>query len=267
MINPFDMKETIEWYGANQDRINLPGLATSGSIQLEGKLRDISPERLVTLRNQMPLNALERSVFRQVVAKSETYFLPDASQKMANQEDPTTQDVNYAMSPTAIVPSFYSPVSWNESDVWLYNISQDAVPDKKIREIILAEGFVHELGHALNFLARHKGDEQLYEMPDGTRMTGTDCMNKFGELFEKLSEPMSHYSSGYKKGNEFHNPENPLLTVDEELSETIAAYQLGFVFSNSPERRFQPFVDRPEVERFTKDYLNAKLIPKERAQK
>jgi len=260
MENPFDLRDTIGWYIANKNKLNLPALATDGLIQLEGRLRDITLERLISLRNLMPPNALERSVFRKVVSKPETYFLPDASQRLTSDQDPTTQNPENAMSLTAIVPSFYLPVSLTESDIWLYDISQDAVPDKKVREIILAEGFVHELGHALNFLARYKGGDQLFEMPNGQKMTGTDCMDRFGELFEKISEPMSHYSSGYHKGNEFYNPNNPSLTVDEELSETIAAYQLGFVFSRSPDRRFQPFIDRPEVEKFTREYLNARKI-------
>lgn len=260
------MKETIEWYNQNQYNINLPKPSRLGYIEIEGKLKDISIGKLIALKNLMSKNALERSVFGKVIVKPETYFLPNASQKMKEGEDPTTLSLNNAMSSTAIVPSFYLPVSLKKSNIELYNIPQKSVTDKKTREIILAQGFLHELAHTLNFIPRYENDKrynvgkQFLLLSDGSKMTGDDCMNKFGELFEKLSEPMSIYSQGYHKGNEFYNPQEPLLMVDEELSETIAAYKLGFVFSNSKERRFNPFIDRPEVEKFTREYLEAKLI-------
>lgn len=254
MKSAFEMKDTIEWYEENKDRIFLPKPSNYRRITVEGEL-EISVGMLTALRNLFPESALERSVFRKVIAKPETWFRHDAKERMLSGKNPSTTDIRKAMSPTAIVPSFYCPVTWTESDIWLYKIPQ--VKSAKVRKIILAEGFVHELGHTVNFLARYETQSLL--LPDGTNATSAECLNAFGELMKDV-EPMSHYSSGYHQGNEFFDENNPLRTIDEELSETIAAYLLGFTYAPSSERRFTPFADRPEIKRFVEQYLNAKLV-------
>lgn len=253
------MKDTIEWYTKNQDKIVLPRSNTRGNIQLEGILNDLTPIQINALLNKFPENARERSTFKKVVAQPETYFLPNAGQLMKEKKYPLTNNLNEANTKTSITPSYMNVNNWLDSDVWLYNISKDIVPDAKVRKIILAEGFLHEIGHSINYIPRHKGEHQILQLPDGTKTTGQELMMKFDNLFDQV-KPISEYSSAFVKGGPSYDKTNPLLRVDEELAETITAYLLGFAFNPSQKNMFDPFKDRPKIKELTGKYLNAKLV-------
>jgi len=260
MANAFDMNGTIEFYSNNIDRIRLPcRKAEKNSVKVKGELRDIEVDRLNALRALYPSNSLERSVFEYVVAKPETWFLPDAESRIRGGKNPVTTASGEAMSQTSIVPSYFNPVSWENGEIWLFDIPKEAVRDSRVREIILSEGFIHELAHSINFISRYKGDGQKLRFPNGKILTGKEAFESFGEIALK-HEPMSHYSSGYFPGRILFDSASPDRTIDEELCETIAAYLLGFSYTPSESRRFSPFADRPEILAFVKDYLNAKLI-------
>ena len=253
----FDMKDTLEWYAENIERIQLPREASEGEPNIVGQLKDISATCIAALMNLFPSRARARSVYRQIVAKPETWFLPNAAEIIADKKDPTTENRAQADTVTSIVPSAFMPINWEEGDIWLYNIPPEAAPNPKVRMLVAAEGLIHEYAHSINFIPRHRGENITLTFPSGKRLSGTQSLEHFLELMEGISEPISHYSAGYWDRGKFPNPENHLLSADEELSEAIAAHYLGLTFSDNPERRDNPFLNRPEIKTFVENYLNA----------
>ncbi len=77
--------------------------------------------------------------------------------------------------------------------------------------------------------------------------------------------PISHVASTYRRYPEDFDQDLLLTAISEELSDTIAAYLLGFsvpspVHENEPTVSFAPFKDREELYDMTRDYLYASRV-------
>lgn len=101
----------------------------------------------------------------------------------------------------------------------------------------------------------------MLKMPDGNIITGMDLLIQFAEMAEKY-QPISHYSSVYRgENNKFESSDqgyNVKTAINEELAETITAHILGFSFRADDDLGAKhPFHDRPEIERFVKNFLDA----------
>jgi len=260
-----DMKETLEWYGSSGiEMLSMPEMDFSHPVENK-ELIELSEREMGGLFALFPENARKRSILRKVVGQSPTWFHRDST---SEQPKPTTNEAE-AMSPTAIVPSYIDYIPWGElkvptADIWLYKIPQNAASEK-VRRLVLAEGFVHEIGHSIVQPALYIGDHSL-KFPDGKIVNGLEAMLHFAELAEQ-HPPISHYASTYRGPNNKFESDNPnynaKTAISEEMCETIATYLLGFAFCGDNSRGKNPFSDRPEVRDFVRDFLNAELVKKD----
>lgn len=258
-----DMRGTLDWYeSSGVEMPPIPEMDLSHPVENQ-ELIELSKREMGGLFALFPENARNRSILRKVVGQSPTWFHRDST---SEQPKPTTNEAE-AMSPTAIVPSYIDYTPWDElevptADIWLYKIPQN-VASEKVRRLVLAEGFVHEIGHSIVQPALYVGEHSL-KFPDGKIVNGLEAMLHFAELAEKYP-PISHYASTYRGSNnkfESDNPNYVKTAISEEMCETIAAHLLGFAYCGDNSRGKNPFADRPEVRDFVRDFLNAELIKK-----
>ncbi len=261
-ISGLDMKQTLAWY--KNSGIELPPLPSDEDfpcpIENEESV-ELSSQELGALFSLFPENARKRSILRKVVGQPTTWFHKDSTPE---KPTPTTEPTE-ALSPTAIVPSFIDYSPWGElkvptADVWLYKLP-DNIPEN-VKKIILAEGFIHEIGHSITTPAIYGKDYKL-KFPDGRIVDGMDAILEFAELAEK-HPPISHYASTYRgPENKFESdkPDYDAMTaINEEISETVAAHLLGFSYCGFDARGKDPFADRPEIKKFIDSFLNAELV-------
>ena len=259
-----DMRETLEWYRSSGIEMPpIPEMDFSHPVENQ-ELIELSEREMGGLFALFPENARKRSILRKVIGQPPTWFHRDSTNE---QPKPTTNEAE-AMSPTAIVPSYIDYTPWSElkvptADIWLYKIPQNAASEK-VRRLVLAEGFVHEVGHSIVQPALYAGDHSL-KFPDGKIVNGLETMLHFAELAEQ-HPPISHYASTYRGLNNKFESDNPnynaKTAISEEMCETIAAYLLGFAYCGDNSRGKNPFSDRPKVRDFVRDFLNAELIKK-----
>lgn len=260
-----DMRETLDWYkSSGVEMPSIPEMDFSRPVENQ-ELIELSEREMGGLFALFPENARNRSILRKVVGQSPTWFHRDST---SEQPKPTINEAE-AMSPTAIVPSYIDYTPWGElkvptADIWLYQIPQNAASEK-VRRLVLAEGFVHEIGHSIVQPALYVGDHSL-KFPDGKIVNGLEAMLHFAELAEQ-HPPISHYASTYRGPNNKFESDNPVYNaktaISEEMCETIAAHLLGFAYCGDNSRGKNPFADRPEVRDFVRDFLNAELVKKE----
>jgi len=267
-ISGLDMKPTIQWYEANKQLL-LPKLPQILDEPVPYEVENpeniqLSNGDISALLNLSPKNARERSILRKIIGQPKTWFHRESTQQ---QPLPTTT-IEDALSPTAIIPAYTDVSYWQKTgdpkcDVWLYKISEIAC-SPEVRKIILSESLIHEVfGHTLINPALY--DEHTLKLPKGREVNSFDYMFEFAKMAEN-HPPISHYASVYRgKNNKFESDDkdyNPNTPISEELSETIAAFLLGFAFSNDEQRSMNPFADRPEIKKFVEDFLNAELVSK-----
>jgi hypothetical protein len=264
-ISGFDMRKTLEWY--NNSEIEIPpssGMDFSYPIENQ-ELIELSAREMGDLFALFPENARKRSILRKIVGQPSKWFHRDST----SEHPITTTNESEAISATAVVPSYIDYTPWNElkvptADIWLNKIPEDSASEK-VRSIVLAEGFVHEIAHSIVQPALYVVDYDL-KFPDGEIVNGLDAMLRFTELAEQ-HPPISHYASTYRGLNNKFESDNPNYNVktaiSEEMCETIAAHLLGFAYCGDDLRGKDPFADRPEIKDFIEDFLNAELIKKD----
>ena len=264
-LSGFDMASTIEWYAQDEcalhKQITEGGDAAIATPDLES-LEHVSLHSglVAALLSRFPQAARDRSITRKIVGAPSMWFHRDST---AEEPKPTT-DVDEALSPTAIIPSYISYEPWQRTgspaaDIYLYSIPDGEGLSDMVKTIILAEGLIHEYAHSI---AVEMSYNTSYKLKLGDEVKeGLEVLIEFAGLTESIPA-MSHYSSTYRvDGGEY--PEDPTawtIAVNEELAEAIAAYLLGFVFCEDEERRKDPFKDRPEVAEFVEKFLNASRI-------
>ena len=197
----FEMGPTLAWY--ERAGVSLPCISkqplpfpieNTQCIQLDANV-------LGGLFDLFPASARKRSILRKVVGQPTTWFRHDS----LDGQITTTTKVDDALTPTSFVPSYcdYSP--WRElkrptADVWLYKMPQ-TVPEHQ-RTIVLAEGFLHEIGHTLAQPALYVDDYALRLGSSGRVVNGLEFVIEFANLAEK-HPPISHYASEYRWQNKF----------------------------------------------------------------
>ncbi|MEK6899324.1 MAG: hypothetical protein AABW79_04485 [Nanoarchaeota archaeon] len=260
-----DMRETLEWY--KDSGIEMPEInEMSFPYPIEnGGLIELSERELGGLLALFPENARRRLILRKVVGQPSTWFHGSSTNE---QPRPTTNQAE-ALSLTAIIPSYIDYTPWTElkvptADIWLYKIPQNSASEE-VRKIVLAEGFIHELGHGIVQPALYVKDHNL-KFPDGKIVNGLDAMLHFAELAEQHS-PISHYASTYRGlNNKFESDRpnyNAKTAISEEMCETIAGYILDFSYCGNDARGKNPFADRLEIRDFVGNFLNAELVKKD----
>ncbi|MBI2573459.1 hypothetical protein HYV86_06355 [Candidatus Woesearchaeota archaeon] len=259
--NGLDMRETIQWYTSSN--VGLPSLEGATLPYTNQSMDNIilSPQQLGALFSLFPSSVRDRSILRKVIGKPVTWFHRDSATGALS----TTENIEEALSPTAIVPSYIDYTPWGElkrptADIWIYALPDD-IPIQTKR-IITAQGFLHEVGHSIVQPALYVKDYDL-EFPDGKVINGLEALLEFANLAEQHS-PISVYASTYRgHENKFENTEpeyDPRTAISEEMCETIAAYVLDFAFSGDEKRNYDPFGDRPEIKDFVKNFLEARKI-------
>ncbi len=210
-----------------------------------------------------PVNAVKRTVLKRIVGNPPTWFRRDSTP----EKPVSTARREEAISPTAIVPSSTDFTPWEKTqpsaDIWLFRIGSMEY-SSRITRIILSQGLVHEFGHTIIAPAAYIKGYTL-KLPDGRIVDGRDFLREFAKMAEQ-HPPISHYVSTFRgRDNKFQsdNPKyQPMLAINEELAETIAAYLLGFAFCGDERRNRQPLADRPEIRDWVKNFLEAERYKK-----
>lgn len=269
-MSGLDMGPTIAWYTENQDtllqlleqRLPTPG-ETPPPYTVEGLSHiHISQERIAALIALFPAQAHERSRLQtgKIIGKPPLYF--------ANTSTPgDPQATSYpaeALSLTAIIPSYVHNTSALSSNIELYELP-DPIP-QPVKEIIHAQGLVHEYAHTIATQALYQEDYRIKlpdkTLPDGKKVKGEEVdgieyLLGFAKVAEQY-DPISHYSSFYRKpGEEFPS----LVAIEEELVESITAWLLGFAYCGDDKRSLDPFEDRADVGEIIDNFLNAEELP------
>lgn len=259
-----DMANTISWYEMEKIDLPLPNTGADSSLPSaleEPELTDLKQRELEGLFSLFPENARQRSILNRTIAKPSLWFDNTSSEGHQNP----THDINQALTETAIIPSYVDFSEWRstgtpKADIWLHSIPKE-VASNTVRKTILGQGFVHEVGHTIVNPALYIEDYKL-KLPGGNIVSGFDFAMQFAQAAESYP-PISHYASFFRgTNNKFEFPEdsqqNPLVSIIEEMCETIAAYLLGFAYNSSDENQGKsPLEDRPEVRKLIVDFLNA----------
>jgi hypothetical protein len=265
-LSGLDMRPTLLWYQDHQDELierlsRITGDTSPYPIENSDYFH-IDEARIAGVIGLFSDNALARSRLQtgSIIGKPTLYFSRET--KSPKLEDiRTTGEISEAITPTSIIPSYTDNDRWRSSgtpssDVHLYRMPSE-VP-QAIGEIVHTQGLVHEFGHTLVTQAIYLNGYRL-RMPDGADVDAYPYLIGFAAQAEQ-HDPISHYSSFYRKpGEEFTSP----LAIEEELVESIAARLLGFAYSSNPDRRLDPFADRPAIAYIVDSFLNAEVIPAE----
>jgi len=261
--SPLDMKPTIDWYAENSIELQrkmaaVPRLAKNYSKPVFTKEAiGLSKDYIRRVLRSFPQEALDRSILEKILLKPALWF-----DKGSEEKQNPTPNINEALSPTALIPSYTSYKGWTPekptATVELYQIPIQIAGGRDIARIVLTEGLIHELGHTIIAPAQFTDGELI--LPNGEIITHEKTIGRFADLAEK-QEPISHYASGFRNPDKtfIDTKDKPLTTsISEELAESIAAYFLGFAYSDDKQRRLNPFVDRPEIKQFVHDFLHAR---------
>ena len=262
-ISGFDMGKTIEWY--TQSEVKLPETSVESKIPYQiinpGRI-ELTGRELSGLYDLFPSQARERMIVSQIIGQRSSWFRKDST---TTQPIPTN-NLEEALSPTAIIPSYIDYSEWRASgkptaNIWIYEIMKELAPHN-IRKIIAGEGFLHELGHAIVQPAAYINDYKL-KLPSGKEVFGLDCLMDLANIAEQ-APPISHYASLYRgPTGHFDSPEegyNLLTSISEEIVETIAALLIGFAYSGDDSISKNPFAHREEMKRATTDFLHAEKV-------
>ena len=254
-----DMGPTIRFYDQNKGILSIPKNGPLNYPVENPGLIGLTNEELSGLVSLLPKNALERSILKKIVGCPLTYFHKDST----NANPIPTNCVDEAISETAIAPSRIDVGEWIETkipqcNILIYDMPGFIKPETK--KVILAEAFVHELGHTLIHPILYTKNSDL-ELEDGRRVDGLEFILDFAKKSE-AHLPISAYSAFYRDENNLFKGETlekVKVSISEELAESIAAYLVGFSYSGD-ERSLNPFKDRPEIKQFVSDFLKAKKV-------
>jgi hypothetical protein len=267
-----DMKKTIEFYRSIPDiaRARLEKLVKGKGESSEdfaqrgiyindpeGHLT-LTPSEIYGIINSLPETYRQRISINGIHGQAPLWF---KSENLG-----VTTDKSEAQTPTSIVPSYISHATPEEAQrIVLFGL-EDIEPE--VARIIHAEGLIHELAHTANFPGNTGDYNEILdrgiqvELSKDRTQPLEEVILDFANLMEG-SNPISIYSSHYWNNPNGEIQTNDLiLAISEELSESIAAYLLGFAMTPDPEKRLTPFTDRPKIKRFIKDLLNSKYLVK-----
>ncbi|PIZ51228.1 hypothetical protein COY27_04355 [Candidatus Woesearchaeota archaeon CG_4_10_14_0_2_um_filter_33_13] len=272
-ISGLDMRKTISWYIQNSSdltasldqKLQFPIGSDHIGYTIEGRehlhLTDFELFRLMRL---FPDSAMQRSVLRSINGKPQLWFKKESTAFDIN----VTNRFQDAISPTAMVPSFVGYDKVDDqlvADVNIYRMAGIFVTPT-VGKLIHAEGLLHEVAHTIIQPALSVEGYKL-RLASGEIVDGFDYVMKFAEMVEGLPA-ISHYAATYRgPDGKFESSDeryNPILAVNEELAESIAAKLLGFTFCEETHRRKNPFVERPEAKQFVDDFLEARLYKEQR---
>ena len=286
MSNPLDMKGTIEFYQSIRDRVegalefkgnplepfNNPTLFEKWSredyeargLRIVGNAPcALSDEEIVRTLNLFRVQARERTLVSEVVKMPAMWF-----EKTDDGTLRSTRNVEYAISPTSIIPSYINFGTQPHPTVQLFDTTQAVqmgILDVPTAKMITMQGLIHEFTHGINWLGRR----ELYSgMPESPNLLGEepegvasafDWFARFGDDMV-WSTPISHYGAFYWKNEGWRViPLNGdmIQAIDEELAESVAAHILGFAF-NDEHTTTNPFKGREHTRRFVSEYLQLK---------
>ena len=248
-----NMTNTIKFY-ETLDQEKIPNFGQCKfPIQVEHQEHiPLSIEEMGGIYNSFPENSRDRSYLIKIIGKPKTWFHEDEYIKNDKLE-PTTDLEDSLFDGMGFIPGYISNENWPNRDIHLYDLLENIA--EPIRKIITTQALIHEIGHSLF--------DQLYHFEEvkldynNEEKTGWDLFSEFKELTKNLPA-ISDYSLFYR--NTDNGEYSSDTGIKEEFCESLAAYKLGFVYSSDEKRQLDPFYDRPEVEEFIKNFLDAKKL-------
>lgn len=259
----FDLGPVLNWLEENQSNI-APRMSwleqESGRITILFEDVDrlqLSKTEIATVLNRFPAITNWRTTLQQISGKVPTWF------KIGTTADKplVTEDVEQALSPTAIVPGYTRVLAWTESQK-AQEIQLFTIPGVKlvIAKWMATHTLIHEFTHTLIAPLWYNSQYPCLQIPGQESSVNTVVlMEKFAATASRYPA-ISHYAAAYRPLPTSSDDPKFIYRVGEELCESVVAYILGYIYCEDPERCFDPFKDRPEVRRLVEDFLSAKVV-------
>jgi hypothetical protein len=258
-LSGFDLGPVLDWLEANRDTVKtrLSWLNTPNSpfhVNAEGiEYLQLTAMEIGNVVHRFPEAARKRSALRQIKGMPTTWFRNDST--VNNPK--ITENPSEALGPRTLVPGHNNPIVWDREhktqEIQLYHLGSTS-PD--IAKYMAAHAFIHEYTHTLlNPLWYSMGESYVIRLPDGEEVDGSTFMIKFA-VEANMHPGISHYAATYRPFPSSSKDEKFKVRVGEEFCESVAAYMLGYIYCEDPDRCFDPFKDRPEVKKIVEDFLN-----------
>lgn len=253
-----DMKQTLDWYAANNDQIlqRLPNPNVEEDLEyplVDEENIDLSKPEILALINLFPKNAQERSILDTIVGKPETWF---DRKSTGETQIPTTNKID-SISETAIVPGYtYYKVGEGTAwlaDIWLYKMGDALAPD--VKKIVLSQAFVHEFAHTITASELYRSVP--LKLPDGRIVNSKEFLEEIADKLLALP-PISHYASAYRDDEGKYIEKTKTKAQDENIAELVTAHLLNFSYrEDDMELGLNPTADRVDIDGDIRSYLKA----------
>src|SRR3989338_3518188 len=126
-LRGLDMAKTIDWYKSSGIEFREHKEGPILPYSTEGKQHlELTEDDFYSLINLFPQSARQRSILQRIIGKPTIYFRRDSTA----EELQVTEDVEQALSSTALVPSFIDYQAWKDmgnpsADIWLYRLPEN----------------------------------------------------------------------------------------------------------------------------------------------
>lgn len=269
-LKGLDMAETVEFYAAHEARLTdrIGGLLEAPARPLNVifetmKHSSLDADDVSRLLSRFPERCDARTRLANVMGMPPLWF-----HKESTAESPRPTNVKEeALSPTAFIPSYYSPQKNTEgafvAEVELYNL-KTANLATGMQRIIHAQGVMHEAVHALLLPGLHEAGYahipgQVIRMPNEAEMTLGEALERYRAI-AKQYPPISRYASMYYGQMDSDQPFTKFTAISEQLCEAVPAYFLGMTAHDNPTIAIEPLPENDARRRFVEDFLNATIV-------
>lgn len=292
-VSGFDMTPTLRWYWQNLAAVakNLSALVTSihGShvdtpcfrsiVMHDGSPVDpVDAASFVACTRLLPPQARARSCLRSVVIRPPKWFHRDS----VGERPIDTKNVDYALSPGAVIPSYTGYAEWEEGEphgekfdyyanIDMYEILGIGLPVElldpmgklrpALRRIVWSQAFLREVGHTIvtPILFGGTGKRNL-RLPDGRVVDQYEFLMEAIPIVRGLP-PISHYASTYSESDGSLKLARGTIhtALGEHLAEAIAARYLGFAYQPNG-NGLEPFDGRWPLQDFVEAFMDAEWV-------
>ncbi len=259
----FDLGPVLNWLTTNRDRVaeKLNWLARADGmmgIEITGqKHLQLSPEEIVETIDMFPHESHLRSELKRINGMPPTWF----ARGTTVENILVTDDTSEALTPTAIIPGYTAVDKWTDvHKVLTINLYTIPGVDPLIAKYMLVHALIHEYTHTLLMPMLYNGNEPyILEAPGKVQYQNAALLQLFG-LEAAKHPPISHYAAAYRPFPDDLADVQFIRRASEEFCESVAAYMMGYIYCDDPERCWNPLVDRPLVKLFIENFLHGKRM-------
>jgi hypothetical protein len=266
----FDSASFLDWIHEHIAQIRkktewlqYPHSAIEFKKMLNEDLSCLSSTEMYRAISRFPQQARKRSILDHILGLPRAWIQKDSTPS----HQILCHEKAYAASPRAIVIGITDSIRQLE-----HHISQDIMlfeirgwPQETIKYAQL-QALMREYAHTMISPFEYDGpDEYVLSISAEYHAEARMFLSQFAGLVSKHS-PISHMSEMFWPLPGASDP-NFCRFVGKELSESVAAYLLGFSYCAEEKRWWNPFYDRPQVRELVSHFLQADALPASHAKR